>query len=294
MTKNRLRRHLKLLTHRTRATIPLIYPFLVIPLLIANLALFAPMPASPSQLPTTSYQLPTTTPAVPAVTAARVFITNPDTGQVLYQKNADDSVAPASTTKLMTALDLYPLDYQITVDSPFTEGQDIGLTSGETITVEQLIYAMLIQSGNDAAEMLARAASGGREAFITAMNTKAQKLYLHHSSFKNPTGLDEAGHYSSATDLSRLASSILKNQFLRRIVASENAVVTSHILTNTNRLLSEVPGVLGIKTGFTANAGEALVTYVERPTGKRIIVVMGSQDRFTDTKTLIDWSYSNN
>ncbi|TSC87816.1 MAG: D-alanyl-D-alanine carboxypeptidase [Microgenomates group bacterium Gr01-1014_16] len=232
----------------------------------------------------------------PQVSANHIMILDRDSKQVVYQLAADDPVPPASTTKIMTALvvlDSFPLNQEITVDTSHSDGQVIGFKIGEKLTVEQLLYALLVQSGNDAAEILAQNFTGGRQEFIDAMNTKAADLHLTHTIFANPTGLDEAGHYSSAADLARLADVAMADPEFARIVSTENAVLPgNHVLTNLNELLGKVPGVLGIKTGFTDNAGQALVTLVDR--GRPlIIVVLKSTDRFLDTQKLIDWSYKN-
>lgn len=233
---------------------------------------------------------------LPTISAKHVMILDSGTKQVIYQKSADDSVPPASTTKIMTALvalDAFPLNQQITVTQSYKDGQVVGFQPGEVLTVEQLLYALLVQSGNDAAEILAENFTGGRQEFINAMNSKAADLHLTHTSFTNPTGLDEEGHYSSAADLARLADISMNNTEFARIVGTENAVLPgNHVLTNLNQLLGKVPGVLGIKTGFTDNAGQALVTLVDRG-HPLIIVVLKSTDRFSDTQKLIDWSYSN-
>jgi len=239
-------------------------------------------------------------PPPPAVSAAHVFVQDLATDMVLYSKAADTPIAPASTTKMMTALVAHaamPLDRQIIIDRAFPEGQDIGLEPGEHITVEQLIYATLIQSGNDAAEVLAENYPGGRAAFIAAMNDHAATLRLTNTTFKNPTGLDEAGHLSTAADLARLGLAVLKDPFLARIVSSETALLTapesSRVLTNTNQLLGRVPGVLGIKTGYTDAAGEALITLIDRDSRRTLIVVLKSTNRFGDTESLINWIYAN-
>ncbi|MBI2008224.1 D-alanyl-D-alanine carboxypeptidase [Candidatus Amesbacteria bacterium] len=233
---------------------------------------------------------------LPAVSARHFLILDRDTKQIMYQQLADDPVPPASTTKIMTALvalDTFPLNQQITVDKSYSDGQVIGFQPGEILTVEQLLYALLVQSGNDAAEILAENFPGGHPAFISAMNAKASDLHLSHTAYTNPTGLDEAGHYSSAVDLARLADVAMDNPEFARIVGTENAVLPgNHVLTNLNQLLGKVPGVLGIKTGFTDNAGQALVTLVNRG-HPIIIVILKSTDRFTDTRKLIDWSYQN-
>lgn len=261
--------------------------------------------AVPPPPPVSKFIFPSTTPLLtpkskdlplPDVSAEHFMILDRDSKQVMYQKDADDPVPPASTTKIMTALialDAFPLTRQMTVAQEYTDGQVIGFKPGETLTVEQLLYALLVQSGNDAAEILAENYPGGRPEFVAAMNSKAAALHLTHTAFTNPTGLDEVDHYSSAADLARLADVAMDNPEFARIVGTENAVLPgNHVLTNLNQLLGKVPGVLGIKTGFTDNAGQALVTLVNR--GHSIIlVVLKSTDRFSDTQKLIDWSYSN-
>lgn len=232
----------------------------------------------------------------PAVSAKNIFLIDQTSQTVLLQKSADQSVFPASTTKMMTALvvlENFSLDQTITVTQSYPIGQNVGFKPGETLTVEQLLYALLVQSGNDAAEILAENLPSGRQAFIDAMNTKAAELNLVHTRFTNPTGIDESGHYSSAADLARLASTALKNPEFARIVATENTIVTTHILTNVNQLLGKIPGVLGVKTGFTDGAGQSLVTLVSRDNHPVIMVVLGSLDRFGDSEKLINWIYSN-
>lgn len=238
----------------------------------------------------------------PAITAKNYFILDLTSRQVLLQKSADSQIYPASTTKMMTALvviDHFPLTQTITVTKSYPEGQDLGFQPGEQLTVEQLLYALLVYSANDAAEIFAENYVGGREAFISAMNQKVSTFGLNHTHFSNPTGLDEDNHYSSAADLVRLADLLMKNPELARIVSTENAVLTTknnssaHIVTNINELLGQVEGVLGVKTGFTDGAGQALVTLVSRDNHPVMISVMGSIDRFHDTRELIEWIYAN-
>lgn len=232
----------------------------------------------------------------PAVSAKNIFIIDQTSQTVLLQKSADQSVFPASTTKMMTALvtlDNFSLDQTITVTQSYPIGQHVGFKPGETLTVEQLLYALLVQSGNDAAEILAENLPVGRQGFIDLMNTKAATLNLNHTHFVNPTGIDEFGHYSSAADLARLAGAALKNPEFARVVATENTIVATHILTNVNQLLGKIPGVLGVKTGFTDGAGQSLVTLVNRDDHPVIMVVLGSLDRFGDSEKLINWIYTN-
>ena len=162
-----------------------------------------------------------------------------------------------------------------------------------------MLYGLILHSGNDAAEILAENSPGrdslpaGRQAFIDVMNQKAQDIHLTNTHFVNPTGIDEEGHYSSAADLARLADIALRQPTFSKIVATENAVISTHVLTNVNQLLGKIPGVLGVKTGFTEGAGQALVTLVDRNGHPVILAVLESKDRFTESAALIDWVYTN-
>ena len=233
---------------------------------------------------------------VPQISARNVFILDRNSRMVLYQKSADQKIYPASTTKMLSALvvlDNFDLQKQIIVTKSYPIGQNLNLKPGEILSVEQLLYAMLIESANDAAEILAENFTGGRPAFIDAMNQKAIQIHLDNSHFKNPTGIDEDGHYTTASDLTRLADFALNNPEFSKIVATENAVIASHVVTNVNQLLGKVQGVLGVKTGFTDGAGQSLVTYINRGNHPVLIALLGSTDRFGDTEKLIDWVYKN-
>ncbi len=239
---------------------------------------------------------------VPDVVAKSIFIIDPDSQTVLYQHNADERLYPASTTKMLTALvanESFPHDQKITVTVSYPEGQDAGFMPGEVVDVENLLYALLVNSANDAAEIFAENFPGGRPAFVEAMNQKVISLGLQNTYFKNPTGLDEDGHFSSAADLARIAQELIRHPYLSKIVSTEAAVINTvdrtiyHPVTNINELLGHVEGVVGIKTGFTDLAGQSLVTLVDRNHHRVLVVLLGSTDRFADTKSLIDWSYSN-
>lgn len=233
---------------------------------------------------------------VPNISARNVFIMDRNSRIVLYQKLADQKIYPASTTKMLSALvilDNFDLQKQIIVTKSYPIGQNLNLQPGEALSVEQLLYAMLIESANDAAEVLAENFPGGRPAFIDAMNQKAVQIHLDNSHFKNPTGIDEDGHYSTASDLTRLADMALKNPEFSRIVATENAVIATHVVTNVNQLLGKIQGVIGVKTGYTEGAGQSLVTLVDRDSHPVLISLLGSEDRFGDTEKIIDWIYMN-
>lgn len=233
---------------------------------------------------------------VPQVSARNIFIMDRNSRLVLYQKSADQKIYPASTTKMMSALvvlDNFDLQKKILVTRSYPIGQNLELQPGEVLTVEQLMYAMLVQSANDAAEILAENFPGGRPAFIDAMNQKAVQIHLDNSHFVNPTGIDEDGHYSTASDLTRLADFALNIPEFSKIVATENAVIATHVVTNVNQLLGKIQGVIGVKTGYTEGAGQSLVTLVDRDSHPVLISLLGSEDRFGDTEKIIDWIYMN-
>ncbi len=238
----------------------------------------------------------------PVLSAQAALVVDLDSGISLYEKDPDKTLLPASTTKIMTALvamDNYSEDQVLGVADEKIEGQKMGLKKGEQITVRDLLYGLLVYSANDAAEVLAKSFNGGRDAFIAAMNEKAEELSLTNTKFTNPSGLDGENHVSTARDLIRISEVAMKNPEFAKIVGTKTMVVRSidgkisHYLTNINELLGKIPGVLGVKTGWTENARENLVTYVNRDNHKIMIAVLGSQDRFGETKELIDWVYTN-
>lgn len=241
--------------------------------------------------------------SVPAISARAVLIKDLATDTVLYQKDATTSYPIASTTKIITALVASEYFKQNTVltigKSANIPGSRVGLTAGEDLTFRSLLYGMLLNSGNDAAFALAENYPGGILGFVSAMNKKVMNLGLKNTHFDNPAGFDSPNHYSSASDLAVITQEALKDSTLARIFATKETNIVSvdkkysHQLFNLNRLLSDVKGVLGVKTGTTEEAKENLVTLVERDGHKILLVVLGSSDRFPETTKLIDWAYSN-
>jgi D-alanyl-D-alanine carboxypeptidase (penicillin-binding protein 5/6) len=236
------------------------------------------------------------------ISATSVVVQDAVSGVYLFRRASTMQLPPASTTKILSALvvlDSMDLDEVVTVGELKNDGQTIGLVTGEKITVENLLYGMLIQSGNDAGYALANAYPGGLDAFIASMNKKAADLHLEMSHFTNPVGYDDPSHYMTAEDLVRLADVALQNKILAKMVAIPQITISDvthtyfHRLSNVNQLLGKIPGVAGIKTGWTEEAGENLVTLVERGERRIIIVVLHSQDRFGDTIRLIDWAFGN-
>lgn len=249
----------------------------------------------------------------PYVSAQAVVVQDAKSKALLYAKSPDTLVLPASTTKIMTALialDTWTdLETVITVQNEDRAlGQTINLIKGEQLTVQNLLYGLLVHSGNDVALALADnycapKAKGevgpcGYDAFVSAMNAKAQALHLDHTVFKNPSGIEQYGHVTTARDLAILAGIALKNPLIAEIVATKSKVITDvtgeivHPLHTTNELLGVLPGLKGIKTGWTEHAGECLVSVVERDGHTLVIVVMNSLDRFADTATLVEWAFA--
>jgi D-alanyl-D-alanine carboxypeptidase (penicillin-binding protein 5/6) len=235
----------------------------------------------------------------PQLTAPTGLIVDLPSGSVLWSQGADLTRPPASTTKLMTALvarQVFTLDEVLTIDDSIkSEGTVVGLKPGEAYTVRDLLAALLVSSGNDAAEQLATHHPEGFEGFIRHMNRQATLMGLSNTHFNNPSGLDEPGHYSSAQDLSLIAQAVWQDVFLQELVGHQEYVISEHTtgkevtLKTTNALLGVVPGVVGLKTGTTPAAGEVLVTVWHQQNREILTVVMGSTDRVADTKTLLEW-----
>ncbi len=240
----------------------------------------------------------------PKFTAKAIVVQDINSKAMLFLKNPNTRLYPASTTKIMTALvslDAYSnLNQVVTITNEYlARGHKIGLQPNERITIKALLQGLLISSGNDAALALAQNYPSGYAGFVQAMNQKAIALGLTRTHFTNPSGVEEKDHYTSARDLAVLATIALSNDFIRQTVQTQTLTITDisghikHVLINTNKLLGKVSGVQGLKTGWTPQAGECLVTYVNRYNHPLIIVLLGSQDRFGETTTLINWIYQN-
>ncbi len=258
---------------------------------------------NPSPHPVTTVVLKPESPPVPEFSAKGIFVIDEGTSTVLYAKDDETSLLPASTTKIATALvalNTYDPNEIVTISNmPRVYGEQMGLRNGEQITVINLLYGLLVYSANDAAEALAAHYPGGRVAFMNSMNQLIQDKGLTKSHFTNPVGYDEYLHFSTAKDLARLAIYASTNATFSQIVATPNYQVTSidgqivHQLVNTNQLLGKVDGVIGIKTGTTPSSGESLITRINRNDHKVIIAMLGSNDRFGETRALIDWIFAN-
>lgn len=239
--------------------------------------------------------------AAPIITAKSAVLVDGPSAVVLYAKMPDEKLYPASTTKIMTALvalENYPLDEIITVATFENEGAQMGLSKGDKLTIRSLLYGLLINSGNDAAFVLASRFPGGKEKFIEAMNKKAIELNLNGTHFANENGFTDPAHYTTAIDLARLSAIALSNPLFSQIVSTQKAAVYNYNgrkvynLENINKLLGLLPGINGVKTGFTEEAGECLVASIFK-NGKRLLsVVLDSKDRFSDTEKLLTFGLS--
>ena len=233
-----------------------------------------------------------------AVSAKAAILMHADSGRVLYEKNADEHMLIASTTKIMTAivvLEHCDLDDLVEVDSRSAgiEGSSMYLKAGESYTVEDLLYGLLLVSGNDAASALALHVADSMEEFAELMNAKAAELGMTESSFKNAHGLDEEGHYSTARDMAKLAAYCMGNEDFARIAGTVSHTVGEQTLVNHNRLLREYDGCLGLKTGYTMAAGRTLVTCAERDGARYVCVTLNDPDDWDDHKALYDWAFAN-
>lgn len=226
----------------------------------------------------------------PTLAAAAYLLYDVDSAQLLLQQNAAEPLPPASLTKLMTALlvlEKGDLQAVVTIQgSDLVGGTSMGLQPGERRTVEELLWGLLVPSGNDAATALARFTGGSVAAFVTQMNERASQLGLTQTRFVNPHGLDAEGHLSSAADLLVLVQQNWDFPLFRQIVATPSTTVAGRTLRNTNQLLASYPGANGIKTGTTDAAGECLVAGIQH-NGRQIIgIVLGSSDRYADMRAL--------
>lgn len=245
------------------------------------------------------------------ISAKSVLSTDEKAEKVFYQKNSSERLPIASLTKLMTALivlDNYNLEEKIKISKAAVqiEGEMGGLVVGETLTVRNLLYVMLIESSNDAA--FAFAEKIGTDKFVELMNKKAAVLYLKNTHFANPAGFDEKNNYSTAFDLARLASAALNYPLVWEILRTKEIEVKSeavpdnpnqpifpHRLINSNKLLDVVPEIVGGKTGYTDLAGGCMILVAQLENFKVINIVLGADggapflDRFKETEKLINW-----
>ena len=234
---------------------------------------------------------------VGAVSAQRCILVDAQTGRVLYEKNTDEQGLIASTTKIMTALVVCEqcnvLDrMRIPKEAVGIEGSSMYLQEGEVLTVQELLYGLMLRSGNDAAVALAIYCGGTVEGFAELMNDKARLLGMTNSHFENPNGLDSPGHYSTARDLAILTAYAMKNPIFAKTVSTKSVTIGNRVLKNHNKLLWQVDGADGVKTGYTKAAGRILVSSAQREGRRLICVTMNDPDDWADHSALLEDGFS--
>lgn len=238
-----------------------------------------------------------------SVSAVSSVVISGDTGEVIYSKNADARLPMASTTKIMTALLLCEygnLEREITITEEMVavEGSSMGLLPGDTVSLRTLLYGMLLASGNDAANTVAYLIGGSYENFVELMNCRAAELKMTNTHFVTPSGLDADEHYTTAFDLALLSRAALQNPDFATAAATEYETVYygnppyRRTLKNHNRLLSQIDGVIGVKTGYTKKSGRCLVSALKR-NGKYVIAVtLNAPEDWNDHKLLLEYGLS--
>lgn len=232
-----------------------------------------------------------------AISARRAEAVDAITGRVLYARSAEEQALIASTTKMMTALVVCEQcnvlsRYRIPKEAVGIEGSSMYLREGEVLTVQELLYGLMLSSGNDAAVALACFCGGNPSDFVELMNDKARVLGLSGTHFANPNGLDAKDHYSTAKDLAALAAYAMDNPIFAKTVSTKTVSAGGRTLRNHNKLLWMVEGAEGVKTGYTKAAGRALVSSASRE-GRRIIAVtLDAPDDWNDHKKMLEEGFS--
>ena len=239
----------------------------------------------------------------PTINSRRYAIYDRLSGRCIYGKDENKQTAMASTTKIMTAIIVVEnckLEDVVTITAKAagTGGSTLGINKDDKITVNDLLYGLMLRSGNDAAVALAIHTAGSLEEFANMMNQKAKQLNLKNTHFVTPHGLDNEEHYTTAYELAKITDYALKNKTIAKIVATKSTTIyineMPRQINNTNELLGNVEGVYGVKTGFTNNAGRCLVTSVKRGDMDLIVVVLGAdtrKDRAKDSMKLIEYAF---
>ncbi len=231
-----------------------------------------------------------------AISAQKAILMDAQTGRVLYEHQADEESLIASTTKIMTALVVCQqcnvLDrVKIPREAVGIEGSSMYLKEGEVLTVQELLYGLMLQSGNDAAVALAIYAGGTVEGFVQLMNDKARSLGLSNTHFENPNGLDAPDHHSTARDLAVLAAYAMEDPIFEKTVSTKQLRIGERCLTNHNKLLWRLDGAEGVKTGYTKAAGRILVSSASRNDRRLICVTIHAPDDWNDHIQLMEQGF---
>ena len=237
---------------------------------------------------------------IPTISARNAVLINAETKEVLYEKKSQDKLSMASTTKIMTsilAIESGRLCDVVTAENMQSEGTSIGLENGYKLTLESLVWGMMLESGNDAAKLTANYLAGTEENFSTLMNNKAREIGMADTNFVTASGLDSEGHYSTSYDMALLGAYAVNNPLFREICSSKTKRVEFiepalvRVFSNHNRLISMCDGVFGIKTGFTKKSGRCLVSACERNGVVLVAVTLNAGDDWNDHIRLYDYGY---
>ena len=229
--------------------------------------------------------------------ASCAILMDAESGRVLFEQDIHRPRLIASTTKLLTALvaveQAEDLDEMVSVKGEWlgSEGSSIYLKAGEEISLRGLLYGLLLQSGNDAAMAIACHTAGSEADFVARMNEKAAQLGMDDSSFANPSGLNDNGHYSTAYDMALLARACLENETVAEICATRSITIGTRTFVNHNKLLYRYEGCVGMKTGFTEKAGRTLVSAATRDGQTLICVTLNDGDDWNDHCKLLDYGF---
>lgn len=237
------------------------------------------------------------------VSAKSAVLINACTNEILYEKNSHEKMGMASTTKIMTAVCAVEngrLDdvVKISENAAGVEGSSMYLLEGEEFYLKDMLYGLMLNSGNDSAVAIAEHISGSVEKFVELMNKKAKQLGAYNTSFKNPNGLDADGHYTTAYDLALISAYAMRNPTIMEIVETKTKIVTTlkgekKYLTNHNKLLKMYKGVRGVKTGYTKKSGRCLVGYAENADIKIIAVTLNAPNDWNDHTKMYDFGLNN-
>jgi len=229
--------------------------------------------------------------------ASCAILMDAQSGRILYEQNIHERRSIASITKLMTALvaveRMEDLDELVVVQPEWTgiEGSSIYLRPNETVTMRELLYGLLLQSGNDAATAIAGHIAGSTDEFAVLMNDRAARLGMNDSCFTNPSGLSDEGHFSTAYDMALLACACLENEIISTICATQCAQVGQRTFYNHNKLLHRYEGCIGMKTGYTERAGRTLVSAAKRNGQTLVCVTLNDGNDWEDHERLFDYGY---
>lgn len=235
--------------------------------------------------------------------AKGAILINGDTGEVIYEQNADTRLPMASTTKIMTALVLcehgdFEREITVTAEMLRVEGSSMGLLAGDKVTLHDLLYGLMLASGNDAANVIAYILGGTVNGFVKMMNERAAELGLKNTNFVTPSGLDADEHYTTARDLATLARIAMQNEDFAAAVSTKSATLNygnppyKRTLTNHNKLLKSFEDAVGVKTGFTKKSGRCLVSAAKRDGKFVIAVTLNDPNDWADHKSLLEYGLS--